>query len=42
MLALAAAQLRSKAEKQDESAGRKRIWVDVGLSIHPHSLYKRA
>lgn len=30
MLALAAAQLRFKAEKQDESAKRKRIWVDVG------------
>ncbi|KAK4242708.1 hypothetical protein C8A03DRAFT_29139 [Achaetomium macrosporum] len=30
MLALAAAQLRFKAEKQDGGAGRKRIWVDVG------------
>lgn len=30
MLALAAAQLRFKAEKQTESAKRKRIWVDVG------------
>ena len=29
MLALAAAQLRFKAEKQDGSA-KKRIWVDVG------------
>jgi hypothetical protein len=29
MLALAAAQLRFKAEKQDGSAGKKRIWVDV-------------
>lgn len=31
MLALAAAQLLSKAEKQDASAGSKRIWVDVGF-----------
>jgi betaine lipid synthase len=31
MLALAAAQLRFKAEKQENGgAGRKRIWVDVG------------
>jgi betaine lipid synthase len=30
LLALAAAQLRFKAEKQGESAKRKRIWVDVG------------
>lgn len=30
MLALAAAQLRAKAEKLDGSAARKRIWVDVG------------
>ncbi|KAL2147177.1 hypothetical protein VTI28DRAFT_132 [Corynascus sepedonium] len=30
MLALAAAQLRLKAEKEDAGAGKKRIWVDVG------------
>ncbi len=30
MLALAAAQLQSKAEKHDGGAERKRIWVDVG------------
>ncbi|KAL2165398.1 hypothetical protein VTH06DRAFT_696 [Thermothelomyces fergusii] len=30
MLALAAAQLRLKAEKQDGGAGKKRIWVDIG------------
>jgi betaine lipid synthase len=30
MLALAAAQLRAKAEKPEGSAARKRIWVDVG------------
>jgi betaine lipid synthase len=32
MLALAAAQLRFKAEKEDGAAGKKRIWVDVGFS----------
>jgi betaine lipid synthase len=31
MLALAAAQLRFKAEKQGGSAEKKRIWVDVGF-----------
>lgn len=32
MLALAAAQLRNKAEKQDGCAAKKRIWVDVRFS----------
>jgi len=31
MLALAAAQLQSKAEKHEGGAGRKRTWVDVGF-----------
>ena len=31
MLALAAAQLQSKAEKRDSGAQRNRIWVDVGF-----------
>jgi betaine lipid synthase len=42
MLALVAAQLRAKAEKQDGSAGRKRIWVDVGFPIYLYSHLQQA
>lgn len=41
MLALAAAQLRFKAEKQDGGAGKKRIWVDVGFSSTPTVIQKQ-
>lgn len=33
MLALAASQLRFKAEKDENGAEKKRIWVDVGPTL---------
>jgi hypothetical protein len=41
MLALAAAQLKFKAEKADGVAKRRRIWVDVGFSYPSENTTQR-